>query len=145
MRLILIEKALSQYGITEIKGDKSNPEINKYFNEIGQTWADDEVSWCSAFVNWVCKTENFEYSGKLTARSWLDIGTTIITPKLGNIVILWREDPDSWKGHVGFFVREDKNNIWVLGGNQSNTVNISSYPKERLLKYIKPNFIADEK
>ena len=29
------------------------------------------------------------------------------------------------------------NHTWVLGGNQSNMVRISAYPKDRILKYKK--------
>lgn len=138
-RLILLDRAISQLGIKEIPGDKSNPEINKYFDIINQKWADDEVAWCSAFVNWVCKIEDFEYTGKLNARSWLQY-ETVFNPKPGHIVVFWRESPNSWKGHVGFFLHEYNDFIYCLGGNQSNEVCIKVYSKKRVLKYVIPPF-----
>jgi uncharacterized protein (TIGR02594 family) len=142
----LFQLALTQYGIWEHAGRNNNPEILKYFHEIGETWvANDETAWCSAFVNWLAKKCGYEYSGKLTARSWLDVGYSVEQPEVGDLVIFWRENPDSWKGHVGLYVRQSKSNVYVLGGNQSNQVRISAYPKSRLLGYrrlikIKPDY-----
>lgn len=131
------EIALSQYGITEVSGKADNPEILKYFDEIGFDGSrlKDETAWCSAFVNWCCKKTGKPFTGKLNARSWLNIGVETLNPGLGDIVVLWRESPDSWKGHVGFFIKQDKSFVYVLGGNQSNQVKISAYKKNRVLKY----------
>lgn len=137
---ILLDIAFSEYGNKEIPGDKHNPEILKYFTGIGHTWVkNDETSWCSAFVNWCCKGAGLEYSGKLNARSWLNIGENIQYPQLGDIVVLWREKKDSWKGHVGFFIHETDKLIYILGGNQHNQVCIMAYPKNRLLSYRRLN------
>jgi len=137
MRHELLKLAFTQYGIREIPGpQEDNPEIMKYFREIGQTWVmDDETAWCSAFVNWVCKSLEYSYSGKLTARSWLNTGYRVQNPIPGDVVILWRESISSWKGHVGFYINHDAENIYILGGNQNNMVNITAYPVGRLLEY----------
>jgi uncharacterized protein (TIGR02594 family) len=132
----LIETALSEYGVMEIPGAEHNPDILRYFDEIGHEWVDDdETAWCSAFVNWVAKTCGYEYSGKLNARSWLDVGDVILNFELGDIAILWRVSPDSWQGHVGFPVRKDGDTLWLLGGNQNNMVCVRPYPYSRLLGY----------
>ena len=132
----LIEKALNEYGTMEIPGNTDNPDILKYFHEIGHEWVEhDELSWCSAFVNWVAKTSGYEYSGELNARSWLGVGEVVLDFELGDVAILWRESPTSWKGHVGFPIRRDGDNLWLLGGNQNNMVRISAYPYSRLLGY----------
>lgn len=130
------EIALSQVGVKEIVGGVHNPEVLKYFHEIGHEWVKtDETAWCSAFVNWVLKKANKPISGQLNARSWLSIGERVDEPKVGDLVILWRESPDSWKGHVGFFVREQGHYIYILGGNQNNSVSIKAYQKRQLLQY----------
>lgn len=132
----LINMALSQYGVTEVVGKEHNPVVVNYFKEIGHSWIkDDETAWCSAFVNWVAMKCGMETSGKLNARSWLKVGEAVNTPTIGDVVIFWRGKKDSWQGHVAFYVNEDKDNIWVLGGNQGNKVCISTYPKSRLLGY----------
>lgn len=132
-----LQIALSQIGTKEISGQKDNPEILKYFNESGfdGNKLKDETAWCSAFMNWVARNSGLDYSNKLNARSWLKIGWQIKNPKVGDVVIFWRESPNSWKGHVGLFIRETENYIYCLGGNQNNQVNISKYPKNQLLQY----------
>ena len=97
----------------------------------------DETAWCSAFVNWVAKTSGYEYSGKLNARSWLNVGESMVKPDIGDVVVFWRESPESWKGHVAFFIKETKGYVYVLGGNQGNKVCIQAYPKNRVLDYKK--------
>ena len=134
--MTITETAMSQYGITEIPGIEHNEEILKYFSEIGHEWVkDDETSWCSAFINWCAKKSCLPYSGKLDARSWLNVGTEVQEPVVGDIVVLWREKKNSWKSHVGIFVRVAGNSIYILGGNQNNSVNVRTYPKDRLLGY----------
>jgi len=132
-----VEIAFKEYGVKEIVGQKDNLEILKYFDEIGfnASKLKDETAWCSAFVNWVLKTSDAPYTGKLNARSWLKIGMETNRPQMGDVVIFWRGSKKSWKGHVGFFINAIDDKIFVLGGNQNNQVKISSYPKERLLGY----------
>jgi len=131
-----LEIALAEYGTWEWRGKAHNPAVLKYFSEIGYDWIkDDETSWCSAFINWACKKAGLDYSGKLDARSWLKVGKEVKNPKVGDIVIFWRESKSSWKGHVGIFISKDRNYVNVLGGNQGNQVNISRYSKQRVLGY----------
>ncbi len=132
----LFDMALSQYGISELAGNRHNKAIVNYFQEIGFEWiTNDETAWCSAFINWCCLKCDLPRSKKLDARSWLNVGEQIDTPKVGDLVIFWRESKASWKGHVALFVRETDNFIYVLGGNQSNQVCIKPYYKKRLLGY----------
>ena len=139
----MINRALSQYGVAEIAGDVDNRKIVNYFKDIGHSWVkDDETAWCSAFVNWVALKEGYERSGKLNARSWLSVGQSVEVPEIGDIVVLWRSSKSSWMGHVGFFINQNDDYIYILGGNQNNQVNISKYPKERLLEFRRLNKIV---
>ncbi|WP_108805173.1 TIGR02594 family protein [Aquimarina sp. Aq107] len=135
----ILEMALSQYGVTEINGSKDHPQIISYFNEIGFDGAHlrNDTAWCSAFANWVAKKTGYSYSGQLNARSWLNVGKSTDTPTAGDVVILWKEKPCSRKGHVGFFIKETRGFVYVLGGNQDNRVCIRAYPKNRVLDYKK--------
>lgn len=132
-----IELAFTQYGVREISGKEDNPEVLKYFNEIGFDGKKlkDETAWCAAFANWCLKNTGHTGTGKLNARSFLKVGSETTTPVYGDIVVFWRESPKSWKGHVAFFIRETKNWVYVLGGNQNNQVNIKAYRKNRVLQY----------
>lgn len=133
----LLDIALSQYGIQEWRGQKHNPEVLKYFRELGfnQQWITDETAWCSAFMNWCAYKCGLDHTRKLNARSWLNVGLEVVSPEPGDVVIFWREAPESWKGHVGVYIAQRNGNIYTLGGNQSNMVNIAPYRESRLLGF----------
>lgn len=136
--LQLTHIALSQYGVTEVKGKVHNPKILNYFKAMGKAWVTtDETAWCSAFMNWVALEGKKIPSYKLTARSWLGVGTKVMVPKINDVVIFWRGKRSGWKGHVGLFIgyTEDRRYIYVLGGNQNNQVSIKAYPSYRLLGF----------
>jgi len=129
--------ATSQIGIRE---DNDEDRILSYFHEIGHKWVKtDDTAWCAAFVNWVLKEAHVDGTGKLNARSFLDLGKDISLRKAdeGDLVVFWRQSKESAKGHVGFFIGEDGKDIYVLGGNQGNKVCIAKYPIDRLLSVRK--------
>ena len=134
----LLKIAFSELGTEEIKGDEHNPEVLKYASETGIPNIDnDEIAWCSTFVNWVAMKAGMQYSKKPNARSWLNVGKKVTAPEPGDVVVFWREDPQSWKGHVGFFLgfSLDKKRVYCLGGNQGNRVSVSAYLANQVLSY----------
>ena len=128
--------ASNEIGVKEVSGTKANPRIVEYHDTTGK-WSSDEVSWCGSFVEWCLKQAGIKGIGAegAGARNWLDFGFETKTPKKGDIVVFWRESLSSWKGHVAFYSHETSTHIYVLGGNQSNAVNVSAYPKSQLLEY----------
>lgn len=133
-----IDIALGEYGTHSIKGFLNSDTVLRYFKEIGARWVtNDDTAWCAAFANWVLKQSGKPITGSLAARSFMQYGMATDKPSLGDIVVLWRISIDSAFGHVGFFVKEDKANIYILGGNQSDEVNITPFPKSRVLGYRK--------
>jgi uncharacterized protein (TIGR02594 family) len=131
----LLKIALMQYGIKEIIGTNHNKTIVSYFNETGfDQINNDETPWCSAFLNWCAMKSNYQRTNNLLARSWLEIGAIIDIKniQIGDIIILKRGNK-SWQGHVGVYISQDLNSIWILGGNQANMVNITAYPKSKIL------------
>jgi uncharacterized protein (TIGR02594 family) len=134
----LLKIAFNELGTEEFAGDQHNPEVLKYAKETGiKGITSDEVAWCSTFVNWVAKKTGLQFSGKANARSWLNIGAKVSEPEPGDIVVFWRESPESWKGHVGFFLgfSADKKRVYCLGGNQGNRVSVSAYRINTVLSY----------
>jgi uncharacterized protein (TIGR02594 family) len=132
-----IEIALSQYGVAEyVKGD--NATILNYSKEAGITGIDNEgISWCSIFMNWVFFKAGLPHSKSASARSWLNVGVEVKEPQIRDVVVLWRDSVDSWKGHVGLFVAfsEDKRFVYILGGNQGDKVCIEAFAVVRVLQY----------
>ena len=65
-------------------------------------------------------------------RNWLKFGQTV-DPCFGSVLIFWRGSRSGSSGHVGFYYSEDTSVYHVLGGNQSNSVSVTSIKKDRLL------------
>ena len=136
IRAAMLEAALGEYGVAEIKGSKHNPRILQYAKDVGMNWVKtDETAWCSIFMNWVVAQTGLKGTKKPNARSWLTWGIETNDPKPGDLVVFWREKRTSWKGHVAMFIRETETHVYVLGGNQGNRVCIMPYPKYRVLDY----------
>lgn len=136
----ILKIAASQLGVKEIKGTEDNPQILAYAQETSITGINnDEIPWCSTFVNWCAKKARLPISGKVNARSWINVGSTTKHPIPGDIVVFWRERFDSWKGHVGIFLgfNHDASSVFCLGGNQKNAVTIAEYDIQRVLSYRK--------
>lgn len=128
--------ALSLYGTVEIPGPKSTRAILDMAKAVGcqGVYSDDDIPWCGLFA-WYCEfmsgwsdqippTKNG--IGPLWADSWVNFGVKADQPMLGDIMPLG--------GHVAFYIGEDAANYHVLGGNQSNAVNIRRFAKGRLLR-----------
>ena len=116
-------------------GNGSNPKVVAYFKDAGQAGVtDDATAWCAAFVGAMLKRGGMKGTGSLLARSYLDWGKAVdrMNAREGDIVVFKRGN-SSWQGHVAFFVKDNGSTITVLGGNQSDAVNRSSYPAASLL------------
>jgi uncharacterized protein (TIGR02594 family) len=132
--------AESEIGVHEFAGSADNPRIVDYHAATSYGARDDEVAWCSSFVNWCMREVGQTRTGSAAARSWLNWGTILSEPRKGCVVVL-RRGNSNWQGHVGFSISEGDTNgpyIYVLGGNQGDAVNISPFPKTRVLGYLWP-------
>ena len=129
--------ALGEYGVTEVPGRNNNPRILSYSAFTGLNWVkDDETSWCGIFMAFCAKSAMLPgVANCATARNWLKWGYEVTHPKTGDVVIMWRDSPDSWKGHVGIFINQLGDEIHVLGGNQGDKVCIQKFPASRVLGY----------
>lgn len=129
------ELALKDAGTWEWK-DGHNPKVIQYFHDVGHSWVkDDETAWCAAFVGAMLERTGTRSTRKLNARSYLDWGKPVELEDAqpGDIVVFSRGDPNGWQGHVAFYVSHSANHVNVLGGNQSNQVNVKPYKRSRLL------------
>jgi uncharacterized protein (TIGR02594 family) len=131
--------AKAEVGTVEwAKGD--NPKVVAYFKDSGNPGVmDDETAWCAAFVGAMLKRAGIKGTGKLNARSYLDWGTPVARKDAqpGDVVVFKRGN-SSWQGHVAFFVKDRGALIDVLGGNQSNAVNVKGYQSAALLGIRRP-------
>lgn len=108
------------------------------------------TEWCAAFVNAVLQESNIDsltdigHRNPLAARSWLEWGESVDTPKAGDIIIFPR-GKNNWQGHVGFYagsvVRNSNGRTYyrILGGNQNDRVSIVEYPASKALGIRRAN------
>lgn len=131
--------ARGEIGTAQYPIGQSNPRITEYHEGTNIRGYDDKASWCSSFVNWCLGQTGISGTGSALARSWLDWGDALESPVPGCVAVLYRDDPTSWKGHVGFYLRHDETHIYLLGGNQLEQVREHFYPVESVLSYRWPN------
>ena len=92
--------------------------------------------WCADFVNFVLRRSGYPTTNSRAAKSFLDYGKRIDSPRVGAIVILRRGVNN---GHVGIVRGTDgAGNVIVISGNHGNKVWESPYPKNRVLGYVIP-------
>lgn len=141
----LFLKALGELDVQEWRNG-SNPRVELYLDhgarkDNGDSGLQDDTPWCAGFVAYCLEKVDMTSTDSLRARSYEFWGVSSKDdPQPGDIVTFWRgkkyirlKSINDWgPGHVGFFVRENSTHVWVLGGNQSDEVNITRYSKSRM-------------
>ncbi|MGI9350070.1 MAG: TIGR02594 family protein [Rhizobiaceae bacterium] len=82
--------------------------------------------WCGAFVGAVVKKAGKSVpNGYMRAASWKKVGKAVSLKKArkGDIVVVRTK----YGNHVGFYAGQKNGRVQLLGGNQSNRVQISGY------------------
>jgi uncharacterized protein (TIGR02594 family) len=133
------EWAQGESGVHETVGNVDTPRILWYHGFTALKAAHDEISWCSAFMCAAHEVCDIPSTKNAAARSWLTWGKDVSKePQVGDVVILWRDRPDGWKGHVAFLAAPYKSGdelIVLLGGNQGNQVKLSRFPSNQILGF----------
>lgn len=118
----------------ETPGPSSTPRIIRWAKAIGgfttRYYTTDSIPWCGLFVAWCLKANDIQITieNPLSALAWNKFGKDV-DPCYGAIMVFSR----SGGGHVGFYVSEDANYYHILGGNQSDAVNITRIAKNRFV------------
>lgn len=127
-----IKAAISLMGVREVSGSSDNPEILEWAKEVGQgqNYTHDSIPWCGLFMAITQKLGNEPgIKTPLWAKAWADYGTSLRDPAYGCILVFARDGG----GHVGYYISEDANYFHVLGGNQSDMVNVTRVAKNRAI------------
>jgi uncharacterized protein (TIGR02594 family) len=126
-----LQTAMSLEGTREDLTAASNPTIMSWAQEIGATikgffYKDDSVPWCGLFVAHCMVSNDIEVrKDVLWALDWAKFGKELQEPTYGCVMVFTRKDG----GHVGFYISEDDGTYHILGGNQSDQVNITKMEK----------------
>ena len=120
--------AKRELGQEEVTGGE-NPRIIEYHSSCTLKAQEDEIPWCSAFVNWCLKQAGLKNNKSAWARSFENYGQKLDTPKIGCIVVF---DWGDGSGHVGFVTGWTGTTVTVLGGNQSDSVCSATFSRRQV-------------
>lgn len=130
---------------------RANPIIVSFFDATSyRTPAGDTTAWCAAFVCW-CMARAREGRGDVSGlidspksaaskdfRTW---GEATETPLVGDLVV-FVNDSDHNRGHVGFYLGQTGDRLLLLGGNQrtvgritNGEVTVTSYARSGSLNF----------
>lgn len=127
--------AENEIGVKEWAGDEHNPRILEYHatTTLGD-WArsQDEVPWCSSFVNWAFWRAGIEGTDNALAASWKYWGQKVDLEdwRPGDVMVLKRKRRRGGY-HVLFPYGVDRRHVAGLGGNQSDAVQMSVYSRRK--------------
>jgi uncharacterized protein (TIGR02594 family) len=160
--------ALDNHGLHEGLGEKNNPTILAWADEVGKAqgtayanWAadfynKDSIPWCGLFMAW-CQTKavgqnpaRLPLPGYLAALSWAAYGSAVpfrdkhgkmdlSAIEVGDIAVMVRDGG----GHVTHIVAvsSDGRTFFGLGGNQNDQVSITEFSAERLYAVRRPPYV----
>ena len=137
MKYAWYEEAKRLVGTQEWRGSRHNPTIMGWIKALGTKVLgvavnDDETPWCGTFVAHCMRVAGIESPPiAVRARSWATWGANLRESHLTPGAVLVFQRPGG--GHVGFYVAEDDVCYHVLGGNQSNSVNVMRIEKSRCI------------
>jgi len=129
--------AEKEIGIKEVSGSGANARILEYHAQTSLNASSDETPWCSAFACWVMKQAGIAGTRSASARSWVNWGSSLTGPRYGAVVVITRGN-DPRLGHVGFVSRFDKDYVWLLAGNQTDSVSVVRFSRANVLAYRWP-------
>lgn len=132
-----IIEAKKYIGLKEIPGPKHNHILISWLERLKAWYRDDETPWCGLLV-----AHCFDICGMKIPKLWMrakewsnNWGTRLLKPVPGCVVVFERQGG----GHVGFVIGKTKlNDLVVLGGNQSNMVNLAKFDPARVVGYFWP-------
>ncbi|MEJ0017110.1 MAG: TIGR02594 family protein [Acetobacteraceae bacterium] len=131
--VVWFEEAKRLVGVEEDLGAGSNVEILDWARGLHIPYSGDDVPWCGLFVaHCIGSTLPGEPLPKhpLGARQWEHFGEET-TPRLGAVMVFWRDTLASGLGHVGFYNGERDDAYQILGGNQGDKVSLVWVGKNR--------------
>lgn len=125
---------------TEVMGlheSRDNAELRAWLKRDGRTLGNPgSLPWCGDFCATAMRIglPDEEMPGPVGenpywAKNWIHFGRRLSDPMLHSVVVFTRDGG----GHVGFAIGQDAKDLYVLGGNQANEVNVSRISKSRLI------------
>jgi uncharacterized protein (TIGR02594 family) len=121
----------------ECKKILTSEDVRKYYHATVTSHTYDLIPWNSAFLCWciesVVKDKSPKSCGAYDWYSWADL---VHEPFMGCIVLI-ADGKRPQRARVGFFVylNEKTKQVYVLGANATDKINIAAYPLQRIICY----------
>jgi uncharacterized protein (TIGR02594 family) len=129
-----IDIAKAEIGVKEKRGGE-NPRIIEYHSHTTLKATEDEVAWCSAFMCWCLEKVGYKSTKSAWARSYENYGKKLEKPKIGCIAVFdWQDG----SGHVGFVSSFTEQTVTILGGNQSDSVCLTTFSRKNISAFRWP-------
>ncbi|MEM1372329.1 MAG: TIGR02594 family protein [Pseudomonadota bacterium] len=127
-----LKVAFADYGVAEARAPTA---VLQMFRDAGRHDIDSaSVHWCAAYQTAVLQRAGIHvdipHDLTLMAKSFETFGTAC-APKPGAIAVFKRSGP-AWARHVGNIVAVQETRLLILGGNQSNSVNLQWFARSEL-------------
>ncbi len=147
----MVRHAAALYGVKETPGKANSQTIMGWAKEIEAAmkardlasrtlgYTNDAIPWCGLFIGVVAVRAGWADQMPTTplwARAWLQFGQKPDAPAFGDVMVFGRQGG----GHVAIYVGEDSAAYHILGGNQSDAVNITRISKSRFLGARRPKW-----
>lgn len=139
-RPLWLQEALSRIGTKELAGGGDNPLIIEWAKELGgnvaSEYTHDSIPWCALFIDSCLSRAGQKPLDTLYALDYAKYGLKLPGPAVGAIASMVR----TGGGHVVIVIGRDKaGNLACVGGNQSDAVNVRSFPPDRIHSYNWPS------
>jgi len=132
-----LQAGLALIGVKETIGVKDNSTIIDWAKDEGgdvaKTYTHDSIPWCALFANYILTKAGLKGTESLWALDFAGQWPSVklIGPAVGAFAPMVRNGG----GHIGVVVGKDQHgNVMLLGGNQSDAVNIKPFAQSRLNK-----------
>ena len=147
-------KMQSIVGVKWDHHDGPNDTIGSWLKFIGKKYPNMKAycesvlhmqyfSWCGLSVGYCMASADIapvfgvgELNEFLWAKAWLNWGTAVNTPQLGDVIVF---DFGGGDQHVTLFQSDSDNGFWAcLGGNQSHQVKVTNFASESVIGIRRP-------
>jgi uncharacterized protein (TIGR02594 family) len=132
--------ARTYIGRKEDLGPNDAPWLRQMWAHFGASWLLGQAYCGGAMAYWMTQSACSYPKTYYRALSWLEWGKKQADPYVGTLAVFER----TGGGHVALVVgRSDKGDLLCLGANQSDTVNVAPFARNRVLGYRWPAEYAD--